>query len=154
MYILPLESVIDLGNIASLDPVEFESNVEQACEASKNVLVNQWLPECADVFLELKQHWRKLVPRKPDQSCDLVEKFFSCVNMLMSLQLRSLVMRSLDHFKQLVVAYKVSFYNYKEVVSICASPNSVTINVLSTNHCSNIIGRQWLWRRVSRFGAN
>lgn len=108
MYILPLESVIDLGNVASLDPVKFETNVEQACEASKNVLVNQWLPECADIFLELKQHWRKLVPRKPEHSCDLVEKFFSCVNMLMSLQMRSLVMKSLEHFKQLVVAYKVS----------------------------------------------
>lgn len=102
MYILPLN-----GFEYPLEPDSFEKQVESNCEESRRVLIYEWLPECADIFLEFKHDWRQYVPMKVSQSCETIEKFFRCVNMLLSMQLRSLVMKSLVHFKELIVTFKV-----------------------------------------------
>lgn len=107
MLILPVNHICDLENPFPLNPSQFEENVEKICQLSKMILINHWLPECADIFLEFKTHWRQYVPKKPTPCCDTVEKFFCCVNMLLSMQMRSLVVRSLMHFKQLLVTFKV-----------------------------------------------
>lgn len=79
------------------------------------ILINQyhplfrWLPRCADKFLDLKMAWRSLVPEKNRDSLKLIQSFFYCARILMSMQLRSLVMRSLHHMLSLFVRFKVSF---------------------------------------------
>ncbi|KAH1016902.1 hypothetical protein HUJ04_008056 [Dendroctonus ponderosae] len=103
MLILPLTTLVSQF---ALDPSDFEATVAKSCEASRNILVANWLPECADIFLEFKKNWWQYVPKKATDSCDLVDKFFRCVNMLLSKQLRSLVMRSLEAFKNLLVTFK------------------------------------------------
>lgn len=105
MLILPLTALV---SEFALDPSDFEATVARTCQASRNILVGNWLPECADIFLEYKKNWWQYVPKKAADSCDLVEKFFRCVNMLLSEQLRSLVMRSLEAFKNLLVTFKVT----------------------------------------------
>lgn len=70
----------------------------------------RWLPKCADKFLEMKTAWRSLVPDKNRDSLKLIESFFYCARILMSMQLRSLVMRSLHRMLSLFVRFKVSSY--------------------------------------------
>ncbi|XP_066246402.1 dynein axonemal heavy chain 3 [Euwallacea similis] len=140
LYILPLDTLLDLENIVALDPAAFESKVQESCQVSRSILVNNWLPECADIFLEHKQDWRKYCPRRWDQSYELVDQFFDCINMLLSLQLRSLVMRSMAHFKELVVAYKDG-NDYGEHYCDLALINLPILTVkvvpvLGTNHLS------------------
>ncbi|CAG9767321.1 unnamed protein product [Ceutorhynchus assimilis] len=103
MYILPIES---LSDDFPFEPEILKEKVEETCQSAKNILLLQWLPECADIFLEHKKLWRQYVPRKTGESCDLVDRFFSCVNNLLSMQLRSMVMKSLLHLKELLVNFK------------------------------------------------
>ncbi|KAL1497384.1 hypothetical protein ABEB36_008364 [Hypothenemus hampei] len=107
MYVVPLrEDTSDLLKRLPLEPTNFEKSVEDICKSSRNVLVQQWLPKCADIFLGFKEHWLQYVPNKPGQCCNMVDRFFSSVNLLLSRQLRSLIIRSLHHFKEHIVTFK------------------------------------------------
>nr|CAD7398222.1 unnamed protein product [Timema cristinae] len=104
MVIVSVESLKTLHVL----PIQAEvllSSVDNMCQHSRNKLLNEWLPTCADVFLSLKHTWQNLVPRKHGASLQHVEKFFKCVSSLMSLQLRQLVMKSLRHLLQFIVQY-------------------------------------------------
>jgi hypothetical protein len=48
------------------------------------------------------------VPVKARESLKIVKLFFDCVCSLMSMQIRQLVMKSLYHFLDLIMVYKVS----------------------------------------------
>nr|CAD7259656.1 unnamed protein product [Timema shepardi] len=101
MVIVSVESLKTLHVL----PIQAEvllSSVDNMCQHSRNKLLNEWLPTCADVFLSLKHTWQNLVPIKHGASLQHVEKFFKCVSSLMSLQLRQLVMKSLRHLLQFI----------------------------------------------------
>lgn len=68
----------------------------------------RWLPQCAEVFLGMKDCWRHLVPVKKGASLKIIKLFFECARSLMSLQIRQLVMKSLFHFLNLIKMYEVS----------------------------------------------
>ena len=70
-----------------------------------------WVPECAKVLMDSKQHWTHLVPVNEGDSASLIQKFFSCVSALMSIQLRSLVLNSLKDFLEFLKMYEVSSCN-------------------------------------------
>ncbi|TSO57256.1 Dynein heavy chain 3, axonemal [Bagarius yarrelli] len=66
--------------------------------------INKWLPQCSSLFYTYKNSWLPLVPQRHDVAPVMAQKFFSCVAALMSLQLRSLVIASLQdllHFLSL-----------------------------------------------------
>ncbi|XP_023310238.1 dynein heavy chain 3, axonemal [Anoplophora glabripennis] len=105
MLILPLNRLEEV-NAFPLQPALFEEQVKLICDRSRQVLVKEWLPSCADIFLEYKQHWKQYIPLKLVDSVEIVQRFFACVNMLLSVQLRSLVMKSLRHFADLIVKFK------------------------------------------------
>lgn len=105
--ILDTKRFEELGSFP-LEPSIFEEKVNSLCEEVRNILEKEWLSRVADIFLELKHYWKQYIPKKAGESLELVESFFRCVNSLMSLQLRGLVMRSLNDFLHLVVKYKVS----------------------------------------------
>jgi hypothetical protein len=48
------------------------------------------------------------VPVKDGESLKIIKLFFDCVCSLMSMQIRQLVMKSLYHFLDLIMMYKVS----------------------------------------------
>ncbi|XP_050297987.1 dynein axonemal heavy chain 3 [Anthonomus grandis grandis] len=106
MLILPVERLCDELSQFPLEPNVFKDKVNEICAQSRGVLVNEWLPECADIFLEFKSYWKQYIPRRTLESSNIADRFFSCVNMLLSNQLRSLVMRSLVHFKELIINFK------------------------------------------------
>ena len=72
-----------------------------------------WLPQCAEILLEMKSCWSHLVPVKEGESAKIIKLFFECVCSLMSLQIRQLVMKSLLHFLGLITPYKVSWHCFK-----------------------------------------
>ena len=67
----------------------------------------RWLPDCAQLFVTNKPAWQYLVPDNDVDSTELVQEFFSSVALLMSMQLRSAVVESLNEFLEFVKIHKV-----------------------------------------------
>ncbi|XP_061086442.1 dynein axonemal heavy chain 3 [Conger conger] len=77
-------------------PTEFEDLLQKQCQATRDNLLNKWLPECASLFITYKDEWFPLVPQSEKVAPVRAQEFFYCVASLMSLQLRSLVVSSLQ----------------------------------------------------------
>ncbi|KAM7373014.1 hypothetical protein PAMP_007900 [Pampus punctatissimus] len=77
-------------------PSEFEEFVQRQCQATRNELIQKWLPHCASLFDIFKDLWLPLIPKSEHVAPVGVQEFFNCVAALMSLQLRSLVIESLQ----------------------------------------------------------
>ncbi|XP_014782749.1 dynein axonemal heavy chain 3-like [Octopus bimaculoides] len=79
-------------------PEDFQSVIKNQCLKCRTELQTVWLPTCAQVFLNQKDLWYHLVPQNNVDSLEMVQKFFSSVESLMSLQLRSTIINSLKDF--------------------------------------------------------
>ncbi|XP_035261919.1 dynein heavy chain 3, axonemal [Anguilla anguilla] len=77
-------------------PTEFEDLLQKQCQATREDLLNKWLPECASLFINYTDLWFPLVPQSERVAPVRAQEFFYCVASLMSLQLRSLVVSSLQ----------------------------------------------------------
>eukprot|EP00064_Thunnus_orientalis_P010890 superscaffoldBa00001518_g10919 len=77
-------------------PSEFEEFVQRQCQAIRDELVQKWLPHCALLFDNFEDLWLHLIPESEEVAPVGVQEFFNCVAALMSLQLRSLVIESLQ----------------------------------------------------------
>ncbi|XP_063078071.1 dynein axonemal heavy chain 3 [Engraulis encrasicolus] len=77
-------------------PEEFEDLVHKQCSVTREHLLETWLPRCAGLFMTYKEHWWRLVPQSKYAVPVSAQEFFSCVAALMSMQLRSLVIASLQ----------------------------------------------------------
>ncbi|XP_077075428.1 dynein axonemal heavy chain 3 isoform X1 [Siphateles boraxobius] len=95
---------VRLDDLLSADlpllPVEFEELVRRQCQNTRDELLNTWLPSCASLFVTFKDSWLPLVPKKASIAPVKAQKLFFCVAALMSLQLRSLVVASLQDLLQ------------------------------------------------------
>lgn len=89
-------------------PEDFEAFVKKKCIEQRELLEKEWIPKCAKIILELKDFWRHLVPQEEDELMDLPMKFFACIAIEMSNQLRNLVVDSLAEFVSFFEQYKVS----------------------------------------------
>ncbi|KAM8960487.1 dynein axonemal heavy chain 3 [Pelodytes ibericus] len=83
------------GNLPLL-PIEFEELVHKHCIEAHTTLRDKWVPACASLFVSQKEKWIHLVPQNDNDSTIQVEEFFACVASLMSLQLRGMVISSLQ----------------------------------------------------------
>ncbi|KAJ7305844.1 hypothetical protein JRQ81_010210 [Phrynocephalus forsythii] len=77
-------------------PNEFEDLIRKHCQEAHNILLNRWIPTCADLFIDLKQNWLHLAPQNDLDSSQQIEEYFASVAVLMSLQLREMVIKSLE----------------------------------------------------------
>ncbi|CAJ1083860.1 dynein axonemal heavy chain 3 [Xyrichtys novacula] len=77
-------------------PSKFEEFVQEQCQHTRNELIQKWLPLCASVFNTYQHLWHPLLPESKQEPPVALQEFFSCVAALMSLQLRSLVIKSLE----------------------------------------------------------
>ncbi|XP_032391909.1 dynein heavy chain 3, axonemal isoform X2 [Etheostoma spectabile] len=77
-------------------PSEFEEFVQRQCQTTREELIQKWLPHCASLFDTLEDLDLPLLPKSEHLAPVSVQEFFSCVAALMSLQLRSLVVESLQ----------------------------------------------------------
>lgn len=106
MLILPVTRLKEKKNFP-LDCSEFEEQLTSICEESRMILTKYWLTSCADIFLNYKQYWKQYIPRQVSDSTEIIERFFDCVNMLLSMQLRWLVMKSLKHLVDYMIQFQV-----------------------------------------------
>ncbi|XP_068100920.1 dynein axonemal heavy chain 3 [Hyperolius riggenbachi] len=77
-------------------PAEFEELIQKHCLEARAILRNKWIPTCASLFVSEKDKWIHLVPQNEDDSTAQVQEFFASVSSLMSLQLREMVINSLQ----------------------------------------------------------
>ncbi|KAG8235430.1 hypothetical protein J437_LFUL015495 [Ladona fulva] len=85
---------------------DMESQINILCEEARGILLHDWLPKCAAVFTDMMDHWANLVPTKSGESLKQVERYFDSAASLMSIQLRSLVFKSLYHFLNMLLTFQ------------------------------------------------
>ncbi|XP_071449339.1 dynein axonemal heavy chain 3-like [Hetaerina americana] len=83
-----------------------EGQVTTLCREARRFLLNEWLPQCADIFNKMKDCWTHLVPRRKSESLLQIEKYFSSAASLMAINLRSLVMKSLYHLLDMMKTFQ------------------------------------------------
>uniref|UniRef100_A0A3B5AK42 Dynein axonemal heavy chain 3 n=1 Tax=Stegastes partitus TaxID=144197 RepID=A0A3B5AK42_9TELE len=84
-------------------PSEFEEFVQRQCQTTRD---ERWLPHCASLFGTFEDLWLPLIPKSDQEAPVRVGEFFSCVAALMSVQLRSLVVQSLENLLQFFMIHK------------------------------------------------
>jgi hypothetical protein len=72
------------------------------------------------------------VPVKEGESLTIIKLFFDCVCALMSMQIRQLVMKSLYHFLDLIMMYKVSNF----VLNACEVLHLICKTLIQKISCS------------------
>ncbi|KAJ0065368.1 hypothetical protein NL108_007569, partial [Boleophthalmus pectinirostris] len=77
-------------------PSEFEELIQKQCQRTREELLKRWLPHCASLFQLCEKHWLPRVLSKKEQASSFSVELFNCAAALMSLQLRSLVVHSLQ----------------------------------------------------------
>ncbi|KAJ0003538.1 hypothetical protein NQD34_008636 [Periophthalmus magnuspinnatus] len=78
-------------------PSEFEELIQKQCQRTREDLLKRWLPQCVSLCRAFEELWLPLVMSKEEQASSLFSvELFNCVATLMSLQLRSLVISSLE----------------------------------------------------------
>eukprot|EP00794_Sanderia_malayensis_P008808 gene8808-9750_t len=101
---------VDIERIRCSDipvyPHEFEGMIKRHCAEARQHLIKVWIPACASVLVNLKDKWTQLFPSKENDSTHLIQAFFSCVDSIMSIQLRSMVLESLKDFLEFLSTYQ------------------------------------------------
>lgn len=68
----------------------------------------RWVVECAELLVKTKDNYRDILPTPGiNASKYQIQKFFDCVAATMSRQLREIVFKSLKHFMDKILEYKV-----------------------------------------------
>ncbi|NXN55853.1 DYH3 protein, partial [Rynchops niger] len=87
-------------------PTEFEEVIRRHCVEAHNILQNQWIPTCASIFRDQKRKWLHFAPKRDADSSQQVESYFHSVATLMSLQLREIVVNSLEDLLAFFMIHK------------------------------------------------
>lgn len=69
--------------------------------------LHRWIPTCAQLFVSQKEHWIRFAPKSDYDSSRSIEEYFASVASFMSLQLRELVIKSLEDLVSLFMIHKV-----------------------------------------------
>ncbi|NXH21208.1 DYH3 protein, partial [Bucco capensis] len=87
-------------------PTEFEEVIRRHCVEAHDVLQNEWIPTCASIFLDQKRKWLYFAPKNDYDSSQQIECYFHSVASLMSLQLREMVVNSLEDLLTFFMIHK------------------------------------------------
>ncbi|KAI8904079.1 dynein heavy chain and region D6 of dynein motor-domain-containing protein [Gorgonomyces haynaldii] len=77
---------------------EFQSIVKGQCQSFKQKMLQEWIPTIANIFLQRKNEWYCIATDNPDPDAGFarLDSFFKSVTAIMSNQLWSLVIASLE----------------------------------------------------------
>ncbi|XP_074238057.1 dynein axonemal heavy chain 3 isoform X3 [Saimiri boliviensis] len=89
-----------------LQPQEYWNVIQKHCLEAHQILLNKWIPTCAQLFTSRKEHWVRFAPKSKYDSCRNIEEYFASVASFMSLQLRELVIKSLEDLVSLFMIHK------------------------------------------------
>ncbi|XP_009068409.1 PREDICTED: dynein heavy chain 3, axonemal [Acanthisitta chloris] len=87
-------------------PDELEEIIRRHCAEARDILQNKWIPTCASIFIDEKSKWVHFAPEKDSDSPQQVESYFRSVATLMSLQLREMVVKSLEDLLAFFMTHK------------------------------------------------
>lgn len=86
---------------------------EETSRSSAEVLTQmpsclyRWIPTCAKLFISQKEQWIHFAPKSDFDPSRNVEEYFASVATFMALQLRKLVIKSLEDLVSLFMIHKV-----------------------------------------------
>ncbi|XP_047390171.1 dynein axonemal heavy chain 3 isoform X4 [Sciurus carolinensis] len=89
-----------------LQPSEYWEVIQNHCLEAHQILLTKWIPTCAQLFVSQKEHWVRFAPKSDYDSSRSIEEYFASVASFMSLQLRELVIRSLEDLVSLFMIHK------------------------------------------------
>ncbi|XP_036906430.1 dynein heavy chain 3, axonemal-like, partial [Sturnira hondurensis] len=89
-----------------LQPHEYRDVIQKHCTETRHILLNKWIPTCAQLFLSWKEQWVHFAPQSDYGSSRNIEEYFASVASFMSLQLRELVMKSLEDLVSFFMIHK------------------------------------------------
>lgn len=98
-----------------LEPNVFEQTMDMLCQRVRDRIEGDLMTSCADIFLEYKWAWKQYIPKRPVESVDLVERFFICINNLLSMFIRKVVVKSMKYFLNYIHQYKVRTIRIKRI---------------------------------------
>ncbi|PNI91684.1 DNAH3 isoform 3 [Pan troglodytes] len=81
----------------------------------KELWFAEWIPTCAQLFTSRKEHWIHFAPKSNYDSSRNIEEYFASVASFMSLQLRELVIKSLEDLVSLFMIHKVESVLFPEL---------------------------------------
>ncbi|NXU51136.1 DYH3 protein, partial [Turnix velox] len=87
-------------------PTEFEEVIQRHCVEAHDILQNRWIPTCASIFCDQKRKWIHFAPKNDRDSSQQVESYFHSAATLMSLQLRQMVIDSLEDLLSFFMIHK------------------------------------------------
>ncbi|XP_053412126.1 dynein axonemal heavy chain 3 [Nycticebus coucang] len=87
-------------------PQEYQDEIQKHCMEARQVLLSKWIPTCAQLFVTRKDHWVHLAPKNDYDSSRNIEEYFASVASFMSLQLRELVIKSLEDLVSFFMIHK------------------------------------------------
>ncbi|KAK2495200.1 hypothetical protein MC885_014560, partial [Smutsia gigantea] len=89
-----------------LQPNEYQDMIQKHCMEAREILLNKWIPTCTQLFISQKEQWVHFAPKNNyDSSCN-IEEYFATVSSFMSLQLRELVIQSLEDLVSFFMIHK------------------------------------------------
>ncbi|XP_032957944.1 dynein axonemal heavy chain 3 isoform X1 [Rhinolophus ferrumequinum] len=89
-----------------LQPHEYRAVIQKHCMEARQILLNKWIPTCAQLFVSRKEQWVHFAPKSDYDSSQPLEGYFASVASFMSLQLRELVIKSLEDLVSFFMIYK------------------------------------------------
>ncbi|KAM5227717.1 LOW QUALITY PROTEIN: dynein axonemal heavy chain 3 [Ctenodactylus gundi] len=89
-----------------LQPREYWDVICKHCTEARDILLDKWIPTCAQLFVSWKEHWIHFAPKSDYDSSRNIEEYFASVASFMSLQLRELVIKSLDDLMSFFMIHK------------------------------------------------
>nr|XP_060504710.1 dynein axonemal heavy chain 3 isoform X1 [Panthera onca]XP_060504711.1 dynein axonemal heavy chain 3 isoform X1 [Panthera onca] len=96
-----------------LQPHEYWDVIQKHCMEARQILLNKWIPTCAQLFISQKEQWVHFAPKSDYDSSHNIEEYFASVASFMSLQLRDLVIKSLEDLVSFFMIHKDG-NDYKE----------------------------------------
>ncbi|XP_021567967.1 dynein heavy chain 3, axonemal [Carlito syrichta] len=89
-----------------LQPHEYQDVIQKHCMEAHQILLNKWIPTCAQFFVSQKEQWVHFAPKSDYDSSQNIEEYFASVASFMSLQLRELVIKSLEDLVSFFMIHK------------------------------------------------
>ncbi|XP_025972035.2 dynein axonemal heavy chain 3 [Dromaius novaehollandiae] len=87
-------------------PAEFKDLIRRHCVEAHDILQNKWIPTCVSFFFNQRRKWLHFAPERYCDSSQRIESYFSSVANLMSLQLRDMVIKSLEDLLAFFMIHK------------------------------------------------
>ncbi|XP_077762989.1 dynein axonemal heavy chain 3 isoform X1 [Canis aureus] len=95
-----------LGGKLPLQPHEYWDVIQKHCMEARQILLNKWIPTCAQLFVSKKEQWVHFAPKSDYDSSRNIEEYFASIAAFMSLQLRDLVIKSLEDLMSFFMIHK------------------------------------------------